>query len=168
MFEMGFDKRKSGITLLEILIAIAIAASLGAVLLSATQSILPKAEAAKCMNNLKTLRTAFSSYVDDGWPQLPPGIALGSIKEQEWWLEKTKKDLQLSEKDWLCPTLSRMLKGLPKSQRPRIHYLPTPFSGEPNKANTWPEMPWFIEIGNAHGGGNFLIRMKGDAEQAAQ
>ena len=165
---MRFDKRKSGITLLEILTAIAIAACLGAVLLSATQSMLPRAEVAECMGKIKALRIAFSDYAERGWPQLPPDVPLGSLKEQEWWLEKTKTELKLTENDWQCPTLSRMLKKLPDRQRPRIHYLPTPFSKEPNKANTWPDMPWFIEIGNAHGGGNFLVRQNGEVEQAAQ
>jgi hypothetical protein len=60
------------------------------------------------------------------------------------------------------------LRGLPENDRPLIHYLPTPFSGEPNKANTagWEKMPWFIEIGNPHGGGNLLVRQNGTVEPA--
>jgi len=148
--------------------AVAIALTLGAIALPALQTLLPKAERATCMGNLKNLRVHFVNYAMEGWPQLPPGIKLGSLQEQRWWLDKTKKDMGLTERDWRCPTLSRKLKAVPESQRPFIHYLPTPFSEEPNKANTWTRMPWFIEIGNAHGDGNLLVRQDGTVETAPQ
>jgi hypothetical protein len=103
------------------------------------------------MNNLRNLRSAFSGYANDGWPQIPKGIALGSNEEQRWWLEFTKKDLGLPEKTWRCPTITRLFRSSPEADRPLIHYLPTPFSAQPGKANKNAQMPWFIEIGNAHG-----------------
>ncbi len=120
------------------------------------------------MNNLKNLRVAFGEYAISGWPQIPEGIELGSLEEQRWWLEKTEKDLGLSEKSWQCPTIRRMFAKETEKERPLIHYLPTPFSPEPNKANQWPEMPWFIEIGDAHGEGNLLVRQNGTVEPASK
>ena len=144
---------------------IAVLAALSVPLYSA---FLPKVERLVCINNLKNLRVAFGEYAISGWPQIPEGIALGSMAEQKWWLEKTEKDLGLSEKTWQCPTIRRMFAKEPEKDRPLIHYLPTPFSAEPNKANQWPEMPWFIEIGNAHGEGNLLVRQNGTIEPAAK
>jgi len=104
----------------------------------------------------------------EGWPQIPSEIPLGSIEEQKWWLDKTKKELGLSEKNWECPTLRRRFRSVKESERPVIHYLPTPFSNLPNRANQWPQMPWFIEISDAHGGGTLMVRQNGNVEHASR
>ena len=120
------------------------------------------------MNNLKNLRVAFSGYATEGWPQIPEGIKLGSLAEQRWWLEKTEKDLGLSKSAWQCPTIQRQFAKEPEKDRPLIHYLPTPFSKEPNRANKSTQMPWFIEIGDAHGQGNLLVRQNGTVEPSTK
>jgi Tfp pilus assembly major pilin PilA len=155
---------------LELLATIGIIAVLAALSVPLYNAFLPKVERLVCINNLKNLRVAFGDYAISGWPQIPEGIALGSMAEQKWWLEKTEKDLGLSERSWQCPTIRRMFAKEPEKDRPLIHYLPTPFSAEPNKANSagWEKMPWFIEIGNAHGQGNLLVRQNGTIEPASQ
>jgi prepilin-type N-terminal cleavage/methylation domain-containing protein len=156
-----------GFTLLEMLAAICIVLILVATLYPALEQITPRAEKISCINNLKNLHTLFAAtYSVDGWPQVPSGIALGSIEEQKWWLDKSKKELGLSEKNWECPTLRRRFRSVKESERPVIHYLPTPFSKQPNRANQWPQMPWFIEISDAHGNGNLLILQTGTVEQS--
>ena len=155
-------------TLLEMLAAVSIVLILVATIYPALEKISPKAEMVVCMNNLRNLRSAFSGYANDGWPQIPKGIALGSNEEQRWWLEQTKKDLGLSEKTWRCPTITRLFRASSEADRPLIHYLPTPFSAQPGKANKNAQMPWFIEIGNAHGSGNLLVRQNGTVEPAPQ
>ena len=155
-----------GRTILEMLAAISIVLILGAMIYPAIESISPRAERVVCENNLRNLRIAFSDYAMTGWPQIPDSITIGSLAEQQWWLDETKKNLGLTQKSWQCPTLLRMFRKLPEKQRPLVHYLPTPFSEEPNKANTWPQMPWFIEIGDAHGCGVLLVRQNGTVEPA--
>jgi hypothetical protein len=61
-----------------------------------------------------------------------------------------------------------MFRSAPEKDRPLIHYLPTPFSAEPGKANQATFFPWFIEIGNAHGEGNLMVRQNGTVEPASQ
>ena len=160
----------TGFTLLELLATVGILAVLIALSVPLYETILPRVERMICVNNLKNLRVAFSDYAISGWPQVPDGVKMGSLQEQRWWLEKTEKDLGLSEKTWHCPTIRRMFAREPEKDRPLIHYMPTPFSAEPNKANTpgWEQMPWFIEIGNAHGQGNLLVRQNGTVEPASQ
>jgi len=160
----------TGFTLLELLATVGILAVLIALSVPLYETILPRVERMICVNNLKNLRVAFSDYPISGWPQVPDGVKMGSLQEQRWWLEKTEKDLGLSEKTWQCPTIRRMFAREPEKDRPLIHYMPTPFSAEPNKANTpgWEQMPWFIEIGNAHGQGNLLVRQNGTVEPASQ
>jgi prepilin-type N-terminal cleavage/methylation domain-containing protein len=157
-----------GFTVLELLAALGIISVLAFLAFPLYDSIRPRVERVVCMNNLKNLRVAFGDYAISGWPQIPEGIELGSMEEQRWWIEKTKTDMGLTEKSWQCPTIRRMFAGEPEKDRPLIHYLPTPFSAEPNKANQWPEMPWFIEIGDAHGEGNLLVRQNGTVEPASK
>jgi prepilin-type N-terminal cleavage/methylation domain-containing protein len=153
-------------TLLEMMAAVALVLILVAAIYPAIQNLTPRAEMVVCMNNLRNLRVAFSGYATEGWPQVPKGIELGSMEEQRWWLNRTEKDFQLSQKSWQCPTLLRLFRLSPEADRPLIHYLPTPFSAEPNRANRNPQMPWFIEIGDAHGDGNLLVRQNGTIEPA--
>ena len=156
-----------GFTLLEMLAAICIVLILVATVYPSLEQVTPRAEKVACINNLKNLHALFAAtYAVEGWPQVPIGIPLGSIAEQKWWLDMTKKELGLSEKNWECPTLRRRFRSEKASDRPLIHYLPTPFSKQPNRANQWPQMPWFIEIGDAHGGGNLIIRQNGAVESA--
>jgi prepilin-type N-terminal cleavage/methylation domain-containing protein len=151
-------------TLLEVLAVVAILGVLLTLSFPAFEKVRPAAERAICMNNLKNLRVAFSDYAIEGWPQIPEGIKLGSMAEQRWWLDKTAKDLGLSKSSWQCPTIRRQFAQEPEKDRPLIHYLPTPFSKEPNRANKSAQMPWFIEIGDAHGQGNLLVRQNGTVE----
>ena len=157
---------EAGITLLEMLAAVSILLILVALLFPAVQSLTPRAEEIVCKNNLRNLRIAFASYATEGWPQLPEGISIGSQEEEKWWLEKSAKDLGLSDKTWKCPTITRLFRREPEKDRPLIHYVPTLFSAEPNKANQWSQMPWFMEIGNAHGEGNLMVRQNGTVEPA--
>jgi prepilin-type N-terminal cleavage/methylation domain-containing protein len=155
-------------TLLEILAVVAILGVLVVLSFPAIEKIRPAAERVVCMNNLRNLRAAFSGYASEGWPQIPQEIKMGSLAEQRWWLEKTEKDLGLSKSVWQCPTIRRQFAGAPEKDRPLIHYLPTPFSREPHRANKSPQMPWFIEIGDAHGQGNLLVRQNGTVEPASK
>ena len=95
-------------TLLEMIAAIGIVLILVATIYPALEQVTPRAEKITCINNLKNLHALFAAtYAVEGWPQVPIGTALGSIAEQKWWLDMTKKELGLSEKNWECPTLRR-------------------------------------------------------------
>jgi hypothetical protein len=146
------------------LAAISIVLILGTMIYPTLALISPRAEMLVCMNNLRNLHVAFSGYAAEGWPQIPQGIALGSKEEQEWWIQKSEKELGLPKKTWECPTLRRLFRNEKENERPLIHYFPTPFSKEPNRANKSSQMPWFIEIGDAHGRGNLLVRQNGTVE----
>ena len=154
--------------MIEVLAVVAILGILATLMFPMAKQLMPRVERVICMNRLKSLHTIFTSYSTEGWPQLPAGVVLGSVAEQKWWVERTREDHGFAVKDWQCPTIAKSMKKLSERERPLIHYLPTPFSGEPNRANKNPRMPWLIEIGNAHGEGNLMIRQNGAIEAVRQ
>ena len=156
-----------GFSILELLAVVSIISVLVAMCFPAIHKLMPAVERAICISNLKSLRAGFGVYAIDGWPQIPTGIPLDSVEEQRWWLEKAEKDLGFGKKAWQCPTIRRQLSQVPEKDRPLIHYLPTPFPDGPDRANKWAKMPWFIEIANAHGQGNLLVRQNGVVEPSA-
>ena len=165
---MKKTKKSLGFSLLEILAVVSIISVLSSMIFPAIHKLMPALERAECISNLKNLRAGFGVYATDGWPQIPAGIPLDSVEEQRWWLEKTEKDLGFGKKSWQCPTIRRQLAQVPDKERPLIHYLPTPFPDGPDRANKWSQMPWFIEITNAHGQGNLLVRQNGTVEPSSK
>lgn len=115
------------------------------------------------MSHLRNLWIVFSPYATDpeGWPQVPKEIKIGSMEEQQWWLDYSTKHLGLNGKDWRCPTIERSARASSNGLPPVIHYLPTLFDSRQGTANKWPTMPWFSEMGNVHGRGNLTVRADG-------
>ena len=125
-----------------------------------------KAEGVVCMGRLRNLWTAFSTQLNDenGWPQLPTNIVVGSTEEQQWWLDTTSNSMGLTTKDWNCPTIARMSANQGSSTNIQIYlisYLPTLFDAKPLTPRMWPRMPWFTEAVGVHGNGNLTVRADG-------
>ena len=159
----GFNSREA-FTLVELIVVIGIIGILSALLLPNFSKIQVKAEGVLCTGRLRNLWLAFSSQMNDGegWPQIPPSITIGSIAEQQWWLDTTSNSMGLTVKDWNCPTIARMAGGSEKTDNtPLISYLPTLFDAKPMSPKQWPRMPWFTEMANAHGSGNLSVRADG-------
>lgn len=150
-------------TLTETVVVVGILAILVALLAPSAQQLLPRAQAVVCMSRLRSLWLAFSPCATDssGWPQVPKEIRIGSPQEQQWWLDYSTSNLGLTTKDWRCPTIERSARASSNAVPPVIHYLPTLFDARPGTPNRWTAMPWFTELGNAHGAGNLMIRADG-------
>ena len=153
-------------TLVEVLVVIAIIAILIGLLIPNFSKLVVKAEGVVCMGRLRNLWTAFSSQLNDGesWPQLPTNIVVGSVDEQQWWLNTTSNSMGLTSKDWNCPTVTRMAASLSNSTNNHpclISYLPTLFDAKPMTPKMWPRMPWFTEGFGFHGCGNLSVRSDG-------
>ncbi|MCE9588552.1 MAG: type II secretion system GspH family protein [Verrucomicrobia bacterium] len=156
-----------GFTLVELLAVIFIISILMALLFPAMKSVIPRAQEVVCMSHLRRLWLGFAPSVTDGtgWPQVPASIPIGSQAEQQWWIDTSSNLFNIPPSDWRCPTVTAHV-GLPNAANPSntiplIDYMPTLFDAFPMTPNKWPNMPWFMEISNAHGKGNLMIRPDG-------
>lgn len=156
-----------GFTLVELLAVVFIISILMILLFPAMKSVIPRAQEVVCMSHLRVLWLGFSPCTTDGtgWPQVPATIAIGSQAEQQWWLDTSSTLFNIPTVAWRCPTIAAQL-GKPNSSNPTndiplINYMPTLFDTKSTTPNKWPNMPWFMEISNAHGKGNLIIRSDG-------
>lgn len=156
---------RRGFTLVEVLVVAAILMIFAAMLFPNAEAILNRADRVICTGRLRTLWTDFSARLNDGqgWPQLPSGIPMGTLAEQQWWVSSTSHSMGLTLKDWRCPSFARALrKSTNSSQEPYlISYLPTLFDDKPTTPRHLSRMPWFTEITGSHGGVGLSIRADG-------
>ena len=153
-----------GFTLLEILLVVVIVAILAAFLLPNYQPLLARAQEAKCLANMRTIRLALDSYLNDHqqvWPQGPPP------EESGWapfWLQ-VLRPYGVSERTWQCPTIRGFLREQGGEEVP-LHYIPTMFDATPGTARRWTTQPWLIEIADAHGQGPLICFPDGSVKSS--
>jgi len=156
-----------GITITEMVVVIGIIGVLMALLFPSLASIPAKADEIVCMSHLHELWIKFSPCATDpeGWPQLPSGVKPGTSQEEQFWIDYSINNLEVSPLTWKCPTIAREVKRAPAGTKiPLIDYLPTLFDGRPGTPNRWPTMPWFSEIANVHGHGNLTVLADGSVQ----
>lgn len=160
-----------GFTLIEVIVVVLIIGILASLLWPNMQYCLCRAEQIVCTSKLRNLHLAFQNQLKDGngWPQLPSSVAMGTIAEQQWWIDYGSNALGLKPADWRCPTFSRLSRGNTNaSQNDLISYLPTLFDSRPMTPFNLPSMPWFTESGNLHYVGNLCVRADGSVSPAQQ
>jgi prepilin-type N-terminal cleavage/methylation domain-containing protein len=153
-----------GFTILEILVVVLIVAVLAALVVPNYQPLLARAQEVLCIGNMRSIRIALDSYLNDHqqvWPQGPPP------NEEGWapfWL-RTLEPYGITAKTWQCPTLRGYLgeEGLQESP---VHYIPTMFNATPGIARQWSTQPWLIEIADAHGQGPLICFPDGSVKSA--
>jgi len=165
--------KKSGFTLTELVIVMAIMGLLATLLFPALSSMRARAEKAVCIGNIRSIYVSLSAYLTDNghWPQIPEDVLKAQPDQQrdigaKFWVD-TLKPYGATEKVWTCPTLGRKYEEDPSkfSEYPRIHYVPSEFDEKPMTPRSAAAMPWVIEIGSLHGGGNLLIRADGGVRE---
>ena len=155
--------QRAGFTVLELLIAIGIIGVLASLMFPEVGALRERAERIVCTGHLRSLHVGLSSYLNDYemWPQCPDG--LDQDGKAQFWLD-TLKDYGIQEKDWQCPTLSRIIATSAAdttTEAPKLHYQPSIFDANPMTPRKWLGMPWLIEIGDMHHCGNLMISTDG-------
>ena len=135
------------------MVVVCIVAILAALLFLVVPSLIKRAEAAHCMNNMKQLHVIFSAYMQDKqhWPQAPEDQSSTEATE-DWWL-KEMQDYGSTLAIWQCPTFKRLVTARSKNGIPRLSYSPTSFDDRPGTPFKWNTQPWFIEMADMHGYG---------------
>lgn len=151
-------RAEHGISLLEIIFAIAILAILAAMALPEYSKWMAKAAQAKCMANMRSIHTGLGTYLNDHndiWPQGPSPDSGDAWAK--FWID-TLSQVGVPATTWECPTIRGMLGNPPREpiSDTSIHYTPTMFDNLPGTARRWPTQPWLIERADAHGNGALL------------
>lgn len=160
---------RTGFTLLELLIVLAIIAILATLLIPVYGHLRDRAQKIQCMANLRSLYVAADVYVQRNghWPQ----IYLKNYGTQQDFANAWITALEPfgpSRKNWICPTIQSYLNN-PDYVTPvhaRIDYVSTGFDDKPTSPHQWPKQPWFIETGDVHGNGNLIIFTDGSIAEA--
>ena len=171
----SFPSRKEalcskGFTLIELLVTIAIIGILLTLSAPELGTLRERAEKVVCMGHLRSLHCALGAYVNDNeqWPQLPTDstgaeVELSRAQENQFWLDALR-DYGVTEKDWKCPTMTRLLgtdSSAADSDGFQLHYDAADFDGSPTTPRKWPGQPWVWEKADVHHGGTLMIRADG-------
>jgi prepilin-type N-terminal cleavage/methylation domain-containing protein len=90
-------EEERGFTLIELLVVIAIIAILAAMLLPALSRAKAKAEAIKCLSNLKQLQLGWQLYAGDFNDVMLPNAPLGATTDQTWVYPGTGEDWLMAD-----------------------------------------------------------------------
>ena len=112
----------------------------------------------RCTENLRGIYLGLNAYLEQNgrWPQQPAFNQGQQSQYGDWWIAALK-DYGVPAKMWQCPGVLR-LGSITKDGKPRkVHYSPTMFDDKPGTPRKWGNMPWLVEVGNAHGHGPLII-----------
>jgi prepilin-type N-terminal cleavage/methylation domain-containing protein len=172
MHQSARRRNSRGFTLLEIASVIVVILILITLLVPTFEQVRMRTDKAACMNNLRQLYVAATSYMEEykRWPQVNPSLLQeGGRQYEDAWIEAFLP-FGINRNSWICPTTERDLGG-PDYTQPnnyRADYIAMPFDGKQITPYRWPFDPWFVERGNVHGNGNLMIQANGAVVELSQ
>ena len=81
----SIGRRRSGFTLLELMVTVFVIAVLAALLLPAVTRARSRAKGTSCLNNTRQLMMALHTYANDFQDRLPPNLDDGKMKDDFYW-----------------------------------------------------------------------------------
>jgi len=155
----GLYRGAVGITLIELLAAIALLGVLATLVVINFQPFLQKTSQIRCMSNMRALHPAFSAYIQDvgHWPQPPDYEMEMDQNYEDWWLTTMDPYVGGAREIWLCPVLKSARLADADGRLLKMHYIPTQFDANPISPTRWPTQPWLVEVANAHGNGALIL-----------
>lgn len=152
-----------GFTLLELMTVVVIIGILAVLLLPTLLQYQEKARRVVCMARLKGLYVATTGFLGSNegkWPRIQPNMSDDAAFAQQWY--DILSNHGLAWQDLTCPSVQRKL-GSPNVADVKFHrmdFINTFFDDRPGTALKWPNMPWFLERQDMHGG-NLVILTNG-------
>lgn len=162
------QRRSSGLTLVELLVAVALGALLISLAIPISSAFLKRAKKARCISNMRTLHVALSGYFTDKghWPQMEKDRFDFTEEEFfEFWVEATEP-YGMSQENWLCP-MDRSLAVRAGKMEDRFFgsYNVTRFDEQAATPFRW-NQPWAMERGNFHGRGVHILMPDGSVNES--
>lgn len=123
-----------------------------------------KARRVVCLARLKGLYVATTGFIganEGKWPRIRPTMSDDVVFAKQWY--DILSNHGIGWQDLTCPSVQRKL-GAPNVSDPKHHrmdYISTFFDDRPGTALKWPNMPWFLERQDMHGGGQLVILTNG-------
>ena len=148
-----FFRRKSGFTLIEILMVVVLVTLLITISIPSFTWLRDRASFAGCVSRLRIMHVGFNNYMQDHdmiWPQMSSGPTTKFPTESDewkWWFEQLE-DHGVSRNHWICPS-DRELTAKGHTEDYFSSYIPTAFDNFPNTAFRW-KQPWVIERTGFH------------------
>ncbi|MCB1206956.1 MAG: prepilin-type N-terminal cleavage/methylation domain-containing protein [Verrucomicrobiae bacterium] len=165
---VGSSKWSRGVTLLELLVAIAVGTLLITVTIVVSDTFIKRAKKARCMANLRTIHSGLLGYLTDQghWPQMEEDKYDFSEEEFFGFWVKATEPYGLSQANWICPSDSRFI-GLPDEAKDKYYgsYVVTRFDNIPSTPFRW-NQPWAMERGDFHGKGVHILFPDGSVQDS--
>jgi len=157
----------SGLTILEILIAIFVLSILITIVFYGYEPVLNKAQSMLCISRMRTIQSGLSANLSDNgtWPNPPD--ALGAEQYADWWIQQLiPYDVQRS--NWICPTAKKFFANQQNSVTPQSSYTVSMFEKGPFAPKMWSRQPWLVEIVGVHKNGPHICFQDGSVESLNQ
>ena len=144
-----------GFTLLELMTVIVIIGILAVLFMPAFLQYQERARRVACVARLKGLYVATTGFLGSSggsWPRIQPTMSDDVAFSQQWY--DTLSPFGIGWEDLVCPSVQRKL-GSPNVSDEKLHrmdYVSTFFDDRPGTPLKWPNMPWFLERQDMHGG----------------
>lgn len=153
----NFRNHHLGYTLVEMMVSMAIMATLAGIMTISYGAFRERAEKVACMGNLKTLHNAFATHVEDVgyWPQVSEDVN-DAFKYYDTIIEAVTP-YGGERLAWMCPTEARI--GLVSTSREDFmgSYAPTMYDTVAGRPYEWQSQPWLIERVDNHGTGQLFV-----------
>ena len=161
-----FGEACNGFTLLELMTVMVIIFILAVLSVQAYAFLIFRAQGVTCLNNLRNLYAASTSYVQDyqSWPQISTTNIRDPSYAQAW--VSALSPYKIKAVNWICPSVQRLL-GNPDYTQPlnaRVDYIATPFDANPASPSRYPTQPWYAETASVHGNGNLMVFANGEVK----
>jgi prepilin-type N-terminal cleavage/methylation domain-containing protein len=148
----GRLSKKTGFTIVEVLISISIVSILITLVFYGYEPILNKAQSVLCMSQMRSIHAALAANLADKgtWPQPPENS--DANEQAAWWMDQLAP-YGISPKTWICPTAKKLTGIQQSSEIPKSTYAVSLFDKGPAAPYRWPTQPWLVEGAGDHPNG---------------
>ena len=157
----------SGLTLLEILVAVSVLSILTTLVFYGYQPVLNKAQSMLCISRMRSIQSGLSANLSDKGTWSNPPDTLSADQHADWWIQQLiPYDIPVSH--WICPTAKKFFANQQNSHQPQSSYAVSMFEKGPFAPKMWARQPWLVEIVGVHKNGPHICFQDGSVQSLNQ